>query len=1111
VDAVQENGTVFVYSGSYVESVTLAKPLHLKGESRETTLLDNGFGLHTISIACDHVTVSGMDLCNSKSLFDAALVVNNAHAVVVQDSRFSFNGKGVSVSSSQDVFIQANTFQKLTLWNGLTIGDSSHVQVIGNTFDGGYVRGWDTGYLSIIDNDFDAKNSIEGIEITYCDQAEVTGNTITFAAPMSNNSGLFVNVCKGGLFSHNTFAFCDLGISSSMDALVQENQISSGGFSVSDSPNLSMVGNSVNGKPIVYRENSQGETIEEAGQIILVGCSDMVVRNATITSTNLGVCLEDCGNTLVESCTFVDCRFGIYLNDDNGVSLIDNLILGQAATYVTGISGDSWYASIAGNQIRGHTRSAIDLVGFHCTIEGNTISLPREGESVGISLLGDHNVVARNHVSDNEKQGIAVGHYIGMGEEGTVKENDLINNGVGISISKDTANYIVCLNNMIDNDINGEDSGDNHWHLHYQGNYWSDYDGVDLDGDGIGDTPHPVPGGDNPDEYPLMNPWDWSQPKPGEVFVDDDYDSSTPGWGYTHFKRIAIALDRVADAGTILVHPGRYDDDLTIYKPVCLVAESSEKPAIAYAGTLKLYSDNITLQGFRIGPCSLDVISDHCVIQDNEMIGQGLVAISLSNTTDNRIEGNWIQGDDLAQIKLKRSDRCMIRDNVLDTAAGIAVEGELVEHWDSHTIEGNLLNGRPLLYYSNQHDMTIAQAANQVILASCDDMTIQGHSMTDIFGAVQLGFCTGCHVVSNDFTHEAATSGYKTGFADIRISYSTGCEAIGNTIYYAAVRDRDANYAVHGICYFESNDCTASNNTIEGGYYGIYYDECDKGSIENNKVTFSAKGIVVEDSSAIQINVNETRHCIGDGLNVAAILNSVIFGNIIADNGRGIFISYYFKDCNLIVDQNTIINNVEYGLKSECRMIVVSRNELRGNGGHNVILHNARYNQLLGNIIADSSGGSGVYMDCGTEATLRQNIIENNAQNGMEYYATWGCKVFYNVVRSNEIGCYFHLNACENEVYLNSIKDNGCGVKIIQQMSPSQDNLFYKNNLIDNLRNAWDDCLNVWNHAAEGGNYWDDYTGEDLNGDGFGDTPYVIPGAGSNCDQYPLMDPMPIE
>jgi len=69
----------------------------------------------------------------------------------------------------------------------------------------------------------------------------------------------------------------------------------------------------------------------------------------------------------------------------------------------------------------------------------------------------------------------------------------------------------------------------------------------------------------------------------------------------------------------------------------------------------------------------------------------------------------------------------------------------------------------------------------------------------------------------------------------------------------------------------------------------------------------------------------------------------------------------------------------------------------------------------------------------------------------------------------------------------------------------SNDNVIYHNNLISNTRQVYSSLsTNSWDNGEEG-NYWSDYTGQDLNGDGIGDTPYTIDA--NNRDRYPLKKP----
>ena len=99
----------------------------------------------------------------------------------------------------------------------------------------------------------------------------------------------------------------------------------------------------------------------------------------------------------------------------------------------------------------------------------------------------------------------------------------------------------------------------------------------------------------------------------------------------------------------------------------------------------------------------------------------------------------------------------------------------------------------------------------------------------------------------------------------------------------------------------------------------------------------------------------------------------------------------------------------------------------------------------------------------------------------------------------NENAVDIRLNSEDNLITNCNIYGNKRGIYIWQN---SNNNLIYLNNFWKNDVDATDEENNKWNNGAEG-NYWAHYTGNDINGDGIGDTPYII--SGENKDEFPVM------
>ncbi|GAI98819.1 unnamed protein product, partial [marine sediment metagenome] len=91
--------------------------------------------------------------------------------------------------------------------------------------------------------------------------------------------------------------------------------------------------------------------------------------------------------------------------------------------------------------------------------------------------------------------------------------------------------------------------------------------------------------------------------EPSYVYVDDDFNQTTPGWGYDHFDKIQHGIDAVNYDGNVYVYNGTYYENIIVDKTINLTGEIREGTVIDGLNNyivVHILSEKISLQNFTI-------------------------------------------------------------------------------------------------------------------------------------------------------------------------------------------------------------------------------------------------------------------------------------------------------------------------------------------------------------------------------------------------------------------------------------------------------------------------------------------------------------------------------
>ena len=248
---------------------------------------------------------------------------------------------------------------------------------------------------------------------------------------------------------------------------------------------------------------------------------------------------------------------------------------------------------------------------------------------------------------------------------------------------------------------------------------------------------------------------------------------------------------------------------------------------------------------------------------------------------------------------------------------------------------------------------------------------------------------------------------------------------------------------------------------------------------------------VTEDYVTISgFTVKEARSTNIPGINLANVKHCNIYENSLLRNYCGIRLR---QSSNNIIRNNTVLNSINEGIivtSSSCNNTIMNNNA--SNNGFGILLGYYSNNNIIMNNYLNSNTIDGIFL-----FYSNNNTITNNNINSHHFYG-------------------IHLDSSKTNIIMNNsvLNNEGAGIDLYL----SSNNSIYLNNFINNMDNVKSlESTNFWNSTSKItyvynkttytnylGNYWDDYTGSDEDGDGIGNTPYSID---SEKDNYPLMMP----
>lgn len=251
---------------------------------------------------------------------------------------------------------------------------------------------------------------------------------------------------------------------------------------------------------------------EDLAAIKVVRASECVIKNNVIDNAFFGIYLQEASNCVVEGNVLHATRLRD-ATSGNGIHLWHSREITIVGNHVSGHRDGIYFEFTREAHVRDNVSTDNLRYGLHfmysdsCDYERNTF----RHNGAGVAVMYSHHVqMVENHFEGNRgssayglllkeiadshlERNVFANNTTGLFADGATRllahHNQFVNNGWALKLQASTEDATFTANDFAGNTFDVATNSRSNSST-FRGNYWSAYDGYDLDHDGIGDVPH---------------------------------------------------------------------------------------------------------------------------------------------------------------------------------------------------------------------------------------------------------------------------------------------------------------------------------------------------------------------------------------------------------------------------------------------------------------------------------------------------------------------------------------------------------------------------------------------------------------------------------------------